>query len=254
MRALLSQLRRDLPSARLGRLRAPLRWLARLLGDVRDLDVLLADRIEPLLERRSGDAGLARLRAEAVALREEHRVALRKALRSRRHVHLMLELGCWIASLEELDLADPERAPVLAGRTDAFAERVLGRLDRRARKRAAAALDGPPEVRHALRIALKRLRYGGEFFRSLYAPKETRRFLRRLARLQDLLGTANDVDVAGRLLAQLLDRCPADQAIELARAAGFVEGFAAREQAGMLRKLPRRWARFEAERAFWRPE
>ena len=46
------------------------------------LDVFIEQRIDPLLERREGDAALEALRDEAVALREERRIVLRSALRS----------------------------------------------------------------------------------------------------------------------------------------------------------------------------
>ena len=262
MRALVVLFRRELPSARLGRLRGPLRWLAGLLGEVRDLDVFLEDRIEPLVRRRSADGALQGLRAEAIALREERRLVLREALRSRRHAHLMLELGHWVASLEELDLAGPPPSEKLVGRADAFAEIALARLDRKARKLADAALTGPSSARHDLRIALKKLRYGCEFFRSLYssknaskeASKDAKRYLRRLSRLQDLLGSQNDIDTAERLLQVLLDRCAPERAIEFARAAGFIEGFAVREQERAMRKFSERWLRFEATRGFWAPK
>jgi CHAD domain-containing protein len=166
----------------------------------------------------------------------------------------MLELGHWVASLEELDQALPESSTFLARRADEFAASALTRLDRKARKRAPAALEGPPVARHALRLTSKKLRYSGEFFRSLYGSKDARRYLRKLARLQDLLGALNDIETAQRLLQQLLDRCTPERAVEFARAAGFVEGYAARDEERALRKLAERWTRFEATRGFWLPK
>jgi len=254
IRALVALSRRAHPSARLGRLRSSLRWLAGLLGQVRDLDVLLEQRIDPLVESRKADPAFQGLREDAVAMREERRLALREALRSRRHAHLMLELGHWVASLEELDLAGPEPVPNLARRADGFAESALSDLDRKARKRAGPALSGPPEARHELRIALKKLRYASEFFRSLYGPKDSKRYLRRLSRLQDLLGIQNDIETASGLLKELLERCPPEQAIDLARAAGFIEGYAVREQERSMLELVERWNRFDATRPFWVPK
>ena len=254
MRALVALSRRALPSARLGRLRGPLRWLSGLLGEVRDLDVLLEQRIDPFVERRSSGVAFEALREEIVALREERRLALREALRSRRHAHLMLELGHWVASLEELDLAGSESVGSLARRADSFAESALARLDRKARKLAPPALSGPPAARHDLRIALKKLRYASEFFRSLYGTKDAKRYLRRLSLLQDLLGSQNDIDTAERLLQDLLDRCPPERASEFARVAGFIEGYAVRDQEHALREFSERWLRFEGTRAFWTPK
>ncbi len=254
MRALIALVRRELPSARIGRLRGGLRTLAGLLGDVRDLDVFIAQRIDPLLRLRTDDLALTALREEAVGLREERRTTLRAALRSGRPARLLLELGRWAASLEEVEDADEAGREPHGRRAEAFARTALGRLDRKARKQAATALDGSPAARHDLRIALKKLRYAAEFFRSLYGRKTSRRHLRRLGRLLDLLGTQNDVETAQQLIPILLERCHPERAVELARAAGIVEGHAIAEQERSLAELERRWQRFEAAPGFWQPD
>jgi inorganic triphosphatase YgiF len=268
MRALIALVRREVPSARLGRLRGALRGLATLLGDVRDLDVFIAERIDPLLARRRGDAALETLREDAVALREERRIALRSALRSGRHARLLLELGRWLASLEDRperesagdgeaesgDGADEPPPSPLARGAESFARAALTRLERRVKKRAETALSESPSARHELRIALKKLRYAGEFFRSFYGRKESKRYLRRLGRLLDLLGTQNDLETADRLVPILLERCPPERAVELARAVGLVEGYALGEQERSQGELAWRWQRFDDVRGFWAPE
>ncbi|MEZ4278866.1 MAG: CYTH and CHAD domain-containing protein [Myxococcota bacterium] len=254
MRALIALVRREVPSARIGRLRGGLRTLAGLLGDVRDLDVFIAQRIDPLLRLRSDDLALTVLREEAVALREDRRTALRATLRSGRPARLLLELGRWAAALEEIDGAEADGQGPLGRRADVFARTALGRLDRKARKQAATALVGSPAARHDFRIALKKLRYAAEFFRSLYGRKASKRHLRRLGRLLDLLGAQNDVETAQQLIPILLERCPPERAVELARAAGIVEGHAIAEQERSLAELERRWQRFEAAGRFWQPD
>lgn len=269
IRALIALVRREVPSARLGRLRGALRGLATLLGDVRDLDVFLEQRIDPLLERRGGDTALEALRDEARALREERRIVLRSALRSGRHARLMLELGRWLASLEDLPKLEgsedtgvesgeltrvPSPPSPLARSAEGYAGAALTRLERRVKKRAETALVGSASARHELRIALKKLRYAGEFFRSFYGRKESKRYLRRLGRLLDLLGAQNDVETSDRLIPILLERCPPERAVELARAAGLVEGHAMGEQERSQGELAWRWQRFDDVRAFWAPE
>ena len=254
MRALIALVRREIPSARIGRLRGALRALAGLLGDVRDLDVFIAQRIDPLLRLRSDDPGLEALREEAVALREDRRIALRSALRSGGPARLLLELGRWAASLEEIELGEEGGQGPLGRRAEAFARTALGRMDRKVRKQVVTALDGIPAARHELRIALKKLRYAAEFFRSLYGRKASKRYLRRLGRLLDLLGAQNDVETAQQLIPILLERCPPERAIELAHAAGIVEGHAIAEQERSLAELERRWHRFESVGGFWQPD
>jgi triphosphatase len=210
------------------------------------------------------------LREDAVALREERRIALRSALRSGRHARLLLELGRWLASLEDRperacagdgepefgagDDADERLPSPLARGAESFARAALTRLERRVKKRAETALSESPSARHELRIALKKLRYAGEFFRSFYGRKESKRYLRRLGRLLDLLGTQNDLETADRLVPILLERCPPERAVELARAVGLVEGYALGEQERSQGELAWRWQRFDDVRGFWAPD
>src|SRR5262245_28336094 len=75
-------------------------------------------------------------------------------------------------------------------------------LDRRARKiikktKRLQELDALH--RHKLRIAVKKFRYGCEFFESLFEhAKARKRYERALKELQDSLGKLNDIEVHGR--------------------------------------------------------
>ena len=63
----------------------------------------------------------------------------------------------------------------------------------------------PPDdaVWHRLRIALKRLRYGLEFFAPLLPRRRLRRYLDGLTAIQDLLGKFNDQAIAVGLIDEL---------------------------------------------------
>jgi inorganic triphosphatase YgiF len=251
MRSVFSVFQPVLPAEPTRLLREHLRWLAAELGAVRDLDVFIDELLVPLFAVRSDDPALKRLRDEAELLREERKQELRKTLRSRRQTRLLLELGHWIARSAWREQALSESAALLYQPADAFASGVLSRLQRKAEKLAPEALTGPPASRHELRIALKKLRYACEFFRGLYPKKDVRRYLRRLSGLQDLLGALNDIVTAGRVLEELLSRVGPEDAASLARAAGFIEGFAARQDEIAVHQLAAQWARFERTRAFW---
>lgn len=61
------------------------------------------------------------------------------------------------------------------------------------------------DERHRFRILVKKLRYGAEFFGPLYRrPEKTRRFARRLEKLQDHLGYLTDAQTAERILGPLV--------------------------------------------------
>ncbi|HTT67793.1 MAG TPA: CHAD domain-containing protein [Gemmatimonadales bacterium] len=222
------------PPRRAGRPR--LRWLARALGRVRDLDVvteLLEDRHLPHLE----GVEAARLEDLLAALKERRWRAQQKLTAS-------LERGRY-ARLERA-LRDFARRPrfVARGGEEAMAARHLTDVIHREARRVSAR-PGMTERRpaaedlHALRIGIKRLRYVLEFHAETcgIAFDEERRLTRLL---QDCLGEIHDHDL---LLAWL--------AGEQEEPAPPVE---ARLFAGAWRVLPERLAadRARLERRFLR--
>ena len=212
--------------------------------------MFLAEIVEPVLRARDGDGPLKRLRDEAVSLRAEAYRDVRQALDSPRYTALALRLGRWCVDREWRQQAlTPESARLFA------AARRTGEdlLDKRlavARRRAGQA-DTPSE-RHVLRIELKKLRYAGEFFASVFPRKRTRRYLRRLSRLQDALGRLNDAATAERTVDRLLERMGAEASVPEQRAGGLVVGWwTARAQEDLV-ELRRRWKNLEATRPFWK--
>jgi triphosphatase len=91
----------------------------------------------------------------------------------------------------------------LAQPIEQVAPLLLERCRQKAEKRARNFAGQSPKKRHALRIALKKLRYAVELLGSLYDPAENRRFIHRLKRLQDGLGDINDVRVGRTIVAAL---------------------------------------------------
>src|SRR5205814_1212687 len=73
---------------------------------------------------------------------------------------------------------------------------ALERLYRKALRRSRDVDWRDEKRRHAVRIAVRRLRYGCDFFSGCFG--DARRYLHGLADLQDLLGDLNDIAVARR--------------------------------------------------------
>src|SRR5262249_9379257 len=109
-----------------------------------------------------------------------------------------------------------------------------------------------PIARHQLRIRFKKLRYGTEFFASLFPGREVDRFRYVVARMQDLLGQLNDVAVAEHVLSDLLDDIePGARQRAAALGAGQVIGWYA-HQSGLLEpQLVEAWEEFQATERFW---
>lgn len=162
-------------------LRDELRWLGDLLGEVRDLDVLIAYLLEELRtieEAAAFGAVLELLDAE----REEARTELLAALDSSRYRKL----------LDELD-----RPPAL--RDGERLETAAAAEYRRLRK-AAKGLGKEPsdEELHRVRIKAKRARYAAQALRG------ESDFVRRAKEVQDVLGTHQDAAVAEERIRELV--------------------------------------------------
>ncbi|MFN5028733.1 MAG: CHAD domain-containing protein [Burkholderiales bacterium] len=192
-----------------------LRWLTNVLGQARDWDVLMANTLPLLIDGYAdADAADAVMRS-ARESRDIARAAVRVALRSRRYARLHLALGR-LASVpgtftrltSEVPTADDaqrdlgskpprdRRALCIAG----FAAAEIRRRRHHLLRRAAAMTQLSPAELHRVRIDAKRLRYTIDHFASLFDDKRIKQHVKTLARLQDLLGTANDAVVASVLI------------------------------------------------------
>ncbi|WP_363350680.1 CHAD domain-containing protein [Methylocystis echinoides] len=132
------------------------------------------------------------------------------------------------------------------GSARAFARETLSRLRKRVLKKTRGLAKRSPEERHAARIALKKARYGAEFFESLFDADAAAEFSAALAKSQDGLGAFNDIAMAGRLL----DDVDAESATSL-RPSGFVRGWfahAAQEGAAHARKTEKKLKKLKP---FW---
>ncbi len=180
-------------------LKSELQWLGQIGGAVRDLDVQLA-RI-PLYGRTlpaGHRPGLTALQAFMETERTRHRSELLTGLDSRRYFRLLMRL-------ESFALGDAHSRVRDAAAHDLIPHagaRQIRSAWRRLLKRGKKITDAPaPEDLHALRIRAKRLRYLLEFLQEL-TGKRGRSLVRRLVRLQDLLGAYHDAVVTAEFVHQ----------------------------------------------------
>jgi CHAD domain-containing protein len=189
------------------------------------------------------DAALDKLAGGAAGRRRQARSQAQAAVASPRFIRLVLSA----AALAAAPAADAGNSAADAGKLGRSARDVARPLlKRRHRDLLALGTDlaqAAPEVRHAARLAAKKLRYATEFFASLYPKKRTRNYRKALAALQEELGAWNDAAVAARLAGDLAGpQSPA--------AAAFGGWAAARgvERAGALAAA---WSGFTKARPFW---
>jgi len=192
-----------------------LKWLADLLGAVRDLDVLVARLRKAAANELGRDAeAITPLIRSFEARHEIAFLALHEGLRGERYRELLVLLD---QAIEHPRLKDEAWEPC---------RRVLPPLAaaawRRARKGAQGLRPADPDAEfHELRKRAKRARYVAELIAPIIGHREdpsANRFIRLITQVQDTLGEHQDAVVA----AAEIERCLAENAgnAPLVKAAG----------------------------------
>ena len=127
-----------------------------------------------------------------------------------------------------------------------FFRAELSRLRARVLKRGKAA-GVSDQARHKLRIALKNLRYGVEFFDLFGKSKRKQAYKKRMSALQDLLGVRNDIVVAKTYLIELRE----ETGPEGAQILEFIRGWYARDATATDRAISKSLKKFQRMEPFW---
>lgn len=230
MRAMLRSGRSWLDQSRSEPLRAELGWLGRLLGPVRDLDVLL-ERLRASSEGfgTADAAAAARLISGLEVEHGEARHEMLAALDDDRYTSLVESL---VAYLRE-GSSEPEST------TDA--RRELRRLVRKRYRALDAAVseigvDPTDEQLHSVRILGKKLRYTTELAEPLFG-KPAQRLLAAAKEFQDVLGEHQDAHVAEARVRELLAALGGDADTRIA----FVAGRLAEREAARRARCREQW-------------
>jgi triphosphatase len=248
LRSALSVFRDALPTFSRKALARDLGSLAGSLGHARELDVFLAETLEPLIQASGEETALRGLRLTAAVLRENAAEAARRAAGTPDFAALSCRLGAWFDAGLWPEPPSAEAAAVLDQPFVEFAGALLRKHHRKLLTAGAALKDPKPVELHALRIQAKRLRYTAEFVRSLFPQRAVRRYVTALKAIQDILGTLNDAVVARNLLPQLTKADPSGAP----RAAGLVAGWSAAEVTSARRRFAEAWDAFAATKRFWK--
>ncbi|MEF8728428.1 MAG: CHAD domain-containing protein [Accumulibacter sp.] len=170
------------------------RWraLANQLGDTRNWDVFITEILPPISKAFPDHGDVQRLSTQARNQLAACRKTAQAAIKAEAYSQLLLEF-----TAATLALLESRKPPVTV-----FAPRSLNKRAKRVAALAAETRDSNPEARHALRVALKRLRYAIEFFAPLFPAKRLQRYHQSAAGLLDLLGRMNDATVAEQLVLQ----------------------------------------------------
>jgi len=169
-------------------------------------------------------------------------------VRSPRYQRLLLRLAGWIIgegwrASTQTPVGDALHKPVAE-----FAALVLEKRYQQARRRGRGLAKRSPAELHRLRIAIKKFRYATDFFASLYEGKAAGKSLKRLGRLQDILGAMNDAATVAGLLTQGFEGARGKRVLE---AKGILLGWSRGRAATLKRELKGAWKAFRAADKFW---
>ncbi len=232
------------PEETIAPLAQELRWLGSILGPARDCDVFAAETLPEVAAQFRGQRGISRLRARTTRRRKQLTAKAREAIATARFQRLLLGLGAYFTSLGRASAA-ASVPPLARDWIRPLLQKRHDRLTRRARHvhRIGAA------DRHRARVAAKKLRYAAEFFAPLFPSKQSKPYIAALSKLQSVLGSLNDLEIAAKLLEEL---APADDpAAGAAYTAGILRGWLAGRVAPDLKRLRVAQRAFAKCSPFW---
>jgi len=206
IRRLRSALRAFRPAAdgpALRRFDAEARDLANVLGPARDWDVFLGGLGAEIAEALPEEPRIEALLRAATARRETAYANLRATLAGPGFRGLIWDAVALTETLPWRAEGDADAAERRARSLPDFAAGVIEKRWRKLTEVGPEIGELPDDEFHALRLEGKRVRYVAELFAPLWARKRGKRFLARLAEVQEAFGLANDAAVARALVAPL---------------------------------------------------
>lgn len=228
---------------------AAARDLGRLVGQLRDADVLISEVVEPAaqgIDAAARDALVAALEARRATIRE----TVRAALAGPETTGFLFDLGLFIEGRGWLAPSDYGQTERLAAPIADVAPEMLGKRHKTVRKAGKHIRKLDSEELHTLRKELKKLRYAVEMLGGLYPDAAVAPFLKPLKELQDAFGSLNDAAMGEAELTGENAPAPGDPAAQ--RGVGWVLGTWAGKVAADRPRLYERWDGLDDAEPFWR--
>jgi triphosphatase len=239
-------------------IKAQLRWLTDELGPARDYDVLLAESVTPLKEASPHRLELQKLESLLRERRATKLAQAKRAVESDRYRKLVLETALWLLGGDWLHDARKRQRRRRQGSLELLASQQLTWRAKRVGKKLRRLERLDPDQRHELRIEVKKLHYGTQFFGALFPGQARRRkrFIERLKRLQDSLGRLNDLRIHETIAREVVhadDAVPAQkERREAAFAVGLLCGSERGQAPGLTQAAVEAGVELARGRRFWR--
>ena len=197
MRAALSLFKDMLHDGEVKGLKRELKWLTEQLGPARDFDVFVSKTLTPYRAKHPDRQEFEILEHDLERTRSAGFATARIAAESERSRRALLDCALWLLDGGWRNDTDALSQALRERPARAFAQDELTRRIRKIGKQARKLERLDWRKRHKLRIAVKKVRYGREFFATLRCDgrKAGRKLDRALKGLQSELGTLNDMRV-----------------------------------------------------------
>lgn len=237
-----------IPARSAQRLQADLRWLADATGRLRDLDVMLQNWPTAVAAVKPPHRACLQPLEDHLKTQYQHaQHALLSALGSSRFARFLDDSQRWLDGR-----APPSWLRTRFGRQlaiDVACRRLRQRLKRTLKRGRKITAHSPPERYHRLRISLKRLRYGLEFFAPILGSP-CRDGADNLVKLQDIAGSHQDAAVAINFVQEALAQLAQANAHSprLFSAVADLLNFYAQTAADARRKFLKAWRRFDRKK------
>lgn len=248
LRVGLNLFKKNLPAGEAVLLRRLLKSCSKGLDGLRDWDVFLGQTL-PMIEGHFPDHdGIAQLRKAAEKQRAKALEAARTMLDQPEYGQLLLILGAWASYSRWASGASAEQMKAMAAPVADLAGPLLDQAYKRVTRRGEKIAELNVAQLHALRLDVKQMRYGTEFFGSVYPSKKVKKFRSRLTSMQEILGQLQDAVVAEARLADLTSSLSKDGLV----AVGLVSGWFAARVEQELQGLEDAAAAFFEQKLFWK--
>lgn len=229
---------------------ATARDLGRVVGALRDADVLLDEVVAAAVAGEGLDAPARTALAAALAARRDRiRDEVRATLAGPEATGFLFDLAAFIEARGWLAPADYGQSARLATPIAEAAPSILRRRHRKVMKTGRSIRELDVEGLHGLRKQLKKVRYAVDMLGSLYEKDAVSPYLRSLKGLQDAFGSMNDAAMAHHELTG--PEAPARDDPDAQRAVGWVLGTLAAHETRDRPDLYDRWDRLAGAKPFW---
>ncbi|WP_420413139.1 CHAD domain-containing protein [Roseibium sp.] len=233
---------------------APLDQLARTIaaeaGALRDLDVLIDEIVRPLTSIAPEGLSFDALLTDLITTRDTTaKAALVAHLNSAEVNVFLLDLAAYTEGRGWLDPENFDQTALLAQPIETFAAKALAKQWNKVNRPGKRIDELSIPERHDMRKAMKKMRYGIEFFECLYPKTSVKPLLKRMKRLQDIFGYLNDVAMAERL--PEISKVTGKEALAAAQAIGFAIGWHEAQSQSMWQHAKGYWEATKEVPKFW---